>query len=134
MTKPNYDNLSFKVYRHLDFLDLLCDASVKDITLDGHALVPFIELFEFTASNSYIFTRDRFANIFFEHLGSYITRTEFLHRMNEYLSFRLDQASDWFVTCQELHKGHYTFYRGGTRLLFEFVRSSDSCIIFKLYS
>lgn len=133
MISPNKEILTFTLHRHLDFLDLLCSTSVRDITLTGQALVPFIELFEFTGSYDVSCNNANFANIFFERLSSYVSRAELLHRMNEYLSFRFDQSSDWFVTCHERNKGHYTFYRGSSTLLFEFVKSPDDFIIFNLY-
>lgn len=134
MTKLSQSVFSFTLQSHSDLLDVVSFPEVREITLGGHALIPFVELFDFASfsvspSNDFIFGR-----MLFNCLSSNQHRVEFLHRMNEFYSTTLQETTDWFVIADQLNDTHIAFYRGVTIPFLEFILNDDNSILFKLHS
>lgn len=133
MTSLHSGSISYTLHRHSDLFDVINQTEVKDITLGGFALVPFVELIEFSGFEVSSLSNLSFADILFGCLSSYHYRTELLHRMNEFLSTTMQATLDWSITAEELNSGHYIFYRGSSNHFLEFIRISNTEILFNLY-
>ena len=109
--------VSYVVDSHLGLLKLLTDPLVLSATFSGHAIVPFVELVEFSGCAqklSYISTIT-------ECLNSFPQRSELSHRMNDYLLVTLQAPADWFISCIEIRNSHFLFCRGRGQPLIEII-------------
>ena len=125
---------SFTLQSHSDLLDVVSSPEVREITLGGYALIPFIELFDFASFSVPLCKDFIYGSMLFDCLSSNQHRAEFLHRMNEFYSTTLQETIDWFVIAEQVNDTHIAFYRGVTIPFLEFVLNDDNSILFKLHS